>query len=46
MAKTLKEKLKKLPLDRQKKIEVRAAELIAEEITRQELRQSLQDKKL
>lgn len=41
MTKTLREKLKKLPLERQKKIEARSAELIAEEMTRQELRQSL-----
>lgn len=41
MATTLKEKLKKLPLDRQKKIEARSVELIAEEMTKQELRQSL-----
>jgi transcriptional regulator with XRE-family HTH domain len=41
MATTLKEKLKKLPLDRQNKIKARSADLIAEEMTRQELRQSL-----
>ncbi len=41
MATTLTEKLKKLPFDRQKKIEARSAELIADEMTREELRQSL-----
>lgn len=41
MATTLKDKLKKLSPERQKKIEARSAELIAEEMTRQELRQSL-----
>jgi hypothetical protein len=35
MATTLKEKLKKLPLDRQNKIKARSAELITEEMTRQ-----------
>ncbi|WP_026730812.1 XRE family transcriptional regulator [Fischerella sp. PCC 9605] len=41
MATTLKEKLTKLSPDRQKKIEARTAELVSEEMTRQELRQSL-----
>ncbi len=38
---TLREKLKKLPLERRQKIEEEAAILIAEEMTRQQLRQAL-----
>ncbi|MEH1902498.1 MAG: hypothetical protein V7L04_14035 [Nostoc sp.] len=38
MRTTLDEKLKELPLERQKKIEARAAELIAEEAERQQRR--------
>ena len=41
MATTLKEKLERLPPSRRKKIEERAAELIAEEMTRQEPKQAL-----
>lgn len=40
MGKTLKEKLKELPLVRQEKIQNRTNELIALEMTRQELRQT------
>jgi predicted transcriptional regulator len=40
MGKTLKEKLKELPLERQEKIQKRTNELIALEMTRQELRQT------
>ena len=41
MATTLKEKLERLPVERRKKIEERAAALVAEEMTRQELRLAL-----
>lgn len=41
MATTLKEKLERLPVERRKKIEERAAALFAEEMTRQELRLAL-----
>lgn len=41
MATTLKEKLEQLPSWRRKKIEGRSAALVAEEMTRQELRQAL-----
>lgn len=41
MATTLKEKLEQLPVERRKKIEERAAVLVVEEMTRQELRQAL-----
>lgn len=41
MATTLEEKLEQLPSWRRKKIEERSAALIAEEMTRQELRQAL-----
>lgn len=41
MGSTLKEKLAILPKERQAKIEVRAAEMIAEELTLQELRTKL-----
>lgn len=41
MVTTLKEKLEQLPSWRRKKIEERAAALVAEEMTRQELRQAL-----
>ena len=40
MATTLKDKMKKLPASRRKKIETRAAELIAQEMTLRELRQA------
>lgn len=39
MGKTLRDKLKELPVERQEKIEARTNELIALEMTRQELRQ-------
>lgn len=38
---TLKQKLEHLPVERQEKIESRAAQLIAEEMTLQDLRQAL-----
>jgi DNA-binding XRE family transcriptional regulator len=41
MGSTLKEKLATLPKERQAKIEARAAEVIAEELTLQELRTEL-----
>ncbi len=41
MATTLKEKLEQLPVERRKKIEERAAALVVEEMTRQELRLAL-----
>lgn len=41
MATTLKEKLERLPSKRRKKIEERAADLVAEETTRRELRLAL-----
>lgn len=41
MATTLKEKLERLPVERRKKIEGRAATLVAEEMTRRELRRAL-----
>ena len=41
MAITLKEKLERLPLERRKKIERLTADLVAEEMTRQELREAL-----
>jgi len=40
MATTLKDKMKKLSTARRRKVEVRAAELIAEEMTLRELRQA------
>jgi len=40
MATTLKDKMKKLPAARRKKVEARAAELIAREMTLRELRQA------
>ncbi len=40
MATTLKDKMKKLPAARRKKVEARAAELIAQEMTLRELRQA------
>lgn len=40
MAITLKDKMKKLPTARRKKVEARAAELIAQEMTLRELRQA------
>jgi transcriptional regulator with XRE-family HTH domain len=40
MATTLKDKMKKLPAARRKKIEARASELIAREMTLRELRQA------
>lgn len=40
MATTLKDKMKKLPATRRKKVEARAAELIAQEMTLRELRQA------
>jgi polyhydroxyalkanoate synthesis regulator protein len=39
MGKTVREKLKEFPPERQKKIRERSAELISEELTRQQLRQ-------
>ncbi|MDA1001408.1 MAG: XRE family transcriptional regulator [bacterium] len=42
MATTLKEKMKKLPAKRRKKIEKRAAELIAEEMSLRDLRKAHQ----
>ena len=42
MATTLKEKLERLPPSRRKKIEERVAELIAEEMTRQQPKQALE----
>lgn len=41
MAITLKEKLSRLPKQRQKKVENRCAELVADEMTRQQLREAL-----
>ncbi|WP_258183767.1 hypothetical protein [Chroococcidiopsis cubana] len=38
MAITLKEKLSRLPTERRQKIEQRSAELVAEEMSRQQLR--------
>ncbi|MBA5864775.1 MAG: helix-turn-helix domain-containing protein [Nitrospira sp. CR1.1] len=40
MATTLKDKMKKLPAARRKKVEARAAQLIAQEMTLRELRQA------
>ena len=40
MATTLKDKMKKLPAAQRKKVEARAAELIAQEMTLRELRQA------
>jgi hypothetical protein len=40
MTKTLEEIIAQLPLERQKKIETRAQQLIAEEITRRNLRKA------
>ena len=40
MAKNLEEIIQKIPLERQKKIEERASELIAEEMTLQDLRKA------
>lgn len=39
---TIREKLKKLPVERRKKIEARAEELISEEMTLQDLRKALE----
>ena len=41
MGTTLKGKLERLPQERRKRVEERAAQLIAEEMTRQQLRQAL-----
>jgi hypothetical protein len=46
MGKTLREKLAKLPKDRQERIKVKADELIAEEMTLRELRKQLENQKL
>ena len=42
MTKTLKDKIKKLPTERKNKISKRAKELIAEELTLQDLRKALE----
>lgn len=41
MTKTLKQKLSELPPERRRQIEQRSAELLAEEMTRQQLREAL-----
>lgn len=41
MARSLKEKLSQLPPERRQKIEQRTSELVAEEMTRQQLREAL-----
>ncbi|QFZ13857.1 hypothetical protein EH233_18580 [Anabaena sp. YBS01] len=39
MGKSLRDKIKELPIERQKKIEARAQELIAQELKRQKMKQ-------